>query len=375
MEIFGYIAIAFLVYCFVGYPLLLAVVAQFFVRSPKRGKAGQSKELPVVTLIIAAYNEATVIQEKIDNTLALEYPKDKLEIIIFSDASTDATDEIIRSNEHKGVTLLRIEGRQGKTACQNEAVKHAQGEIVVFSDANSMYDAFAIQRIVESFADESVGCVCGELRYTNKDGISKEGLYWKYERYLKRCESAIDSCLGANGAIYAVRSNVYVPLPVDVPSDFVEPFMIYRQGYRVVYQPDAFCVEESNTNTKELRRKRRIIARALQGMRCVYDFLNPFRYGWYSFSFWSHKILRWVSPLFMIGLFVSSAFLIAEPFFFVLFIAQCLFYIAALVGFFVQQSNVFAIPYYIGVIQLASFLALIDYLCGKKKIVWNARSN
>ena len=316
--VFG-ISLAILVYTFAGYYGLVFVVSRL-KKKPVAKYLPPDGKLPTVTMLIAAYNEEKVIREKIENTLALDYPRDRLQIVVFSDGSTDATDAIVKSYSSAGIQLLRVEGRKGKTHCQNEAVKIATGDILVFSDANSMYDRHAIKKLIQNFHDEEVGVVVGELRYSHEDVI-QEGLYWKMERFLKVHESSIESCLGANGAIYAIRRNLYKPLPDDAISDFIEPFFVYRQGYRVVYESTAFAIEHiGETTAIESLRKQRIITRTLSSFKYIIDFLNPFKYGWYSIALWSHKLIRWFASLFMTVTFVSNIFLIGHLGFFIFFI-------------------------------------------------------
>jgi len=367
MEVMFWIFFGIIGYIFFGYPTLVFLVSKF-VKRLVRKKPNTQDQLPTVTLIIAAYNEAMVIKKKIENTLAIDYPKDKLQVIVFSDGSTDHTDAIVKSYSSVGIELMRIEGRVGKTECQNQVIVQATGEIVVFSDANSMYDWQAIKNLVRNFSDDKIGCVVGELRY-RKNEKSDEGLYWKLEQFLKKKESVIDSCLGANGAIYAVRKDLYIPLPSDAISDFIEPFKIYAQGFRVVYEPSAFCTETVLENKTEFLRKRRIITRTMRSLPHISEFLNPFRYGWYSISLWSHKILRWFPAVFLIVLFIANTFLLDQPFFQITFILQISFYVFAFIGIF-YHKKIFSIPYLFIVMHIAALYAIGDIFIGKKTTTW-----
>jgi cellulose synthase/poly-beta-1,6-N-acetylglucosamine synthase-like glycosyltransferase len=200
-----FFSILLLFYTYFGHPILLFFLSLF----KKNNIVYLDGYLSSVSIIIAAYNEEKVIEDKINNTFEIDYPKDKFEIIVFSDASTDKTDEIVGRYQEKGVKLLRIEGKKGETYCQNKAVEIAKGKIIVFSDANSIYQKDAIKKLVRNFKDEQVGCVSGELKYISGKDINRdnnsEGIYWKYEKILKRLESKISSLVGANGAVYAVR--------------------------------------------------------------------------------------------------------------------------------------------------------------------------
>ena len=364
MELVFWISAGVMVYIFAGYPAFI-FLASLFIKKPVR----QGVDHPTVTFIIAAYNEAGMIKEKIYNTFELDYPKDKLQVIVFSDASSDHTDAIVKSFASRGIEFVRIEGRVGKTACQNEVIKQATGEIVVFSDANSMYDARAIKNLVRNFADDRVGVVVGELQYL-KNNKSSESIYWRFERLLKQAESSVYSCLGANGAIYAIRRRLYVPLPADAISDFVEPFKIYEQGFRVVYESSARCVEPAVTNHREFSRKRRIVARALRSLRYVQPFLNPFSYGIYSAMLWSHKILRWFVLIAMAIFFISSALLTSHVGYFMIFALQLIFLFFAALGIF-SQRKIFSAPYLFMVMYVSVVAAVVDVLHDRSPATWN----
>lgn len=365
METLFWISLGILIYIFAGYPALIFLVSKIKKQNTKNTL---SDRLPTVTMIIAAYNEERVIREKIENTLSLDYPRDRLQVVVFSDESGDATDSIVKSYASAGIELKRIEGRKGKTHCQNECVRHATGDVVVFSDANSMYDPSAIKKMVMHFSDAKIGGVVGELRYI-KNGSSDEGIYWKIEQFLKRGESAIDSCLGANGSIYAVRRHLYVPLADDAISDFIEPFKIYEQGYRIVYEPTAFCLESVGVNSTEFSRKKRIIARTFASLKYIKAFLNPFNYGWYSFTLWSHKIIRWFPLVVMAVLFVANVFLLKNTLFLSIFILQLLFYTCAIIGIF-SNKKPFSIPYLFMIMHIAAIVGVRDALIGKRITIW-----
>jgi len=368
-----WIAFSIIIYFSIGYFLVLIIISRFRkVRLKIR-----EDYLPRVSLIIAAFNEEKIIEEKIKNSLSLNYPQDKLEVIVASDASTDQTDEIARGYQNQGIILYRQDEHLGKTNVQNGAVEMAQGEILVFSDATGMYDKDAIRKLVRSFADLNVGCCCGELRYVTgqEKGEEGEGVYWKYERFIKKMESRINSLSGVNGAIYALRKNLYIPLPPDVISDFVEPLEIFKNGHRVIYEKEALCFEKSSKGiTAEFRRKVRIIVRGLRGLAFEKALLNPLKYGLMSFQLISHKLLRWFLPLFLITLILANFFLISSPFFLVLFWLQIILYLFAFLGFVLDKFNVefklFYLPLYFCTINLAALVALVKFAKGEKKVVW-----
>lgn len=321
-------------YVYFGYPLLLGAVS-FFHR--RRAAFDETYE-PSVSVIIAAYDEESVIGEKIENSLRLEYPRDRSEIIVFSDASTDRTGEIVKGYADQGIKLLRIEGRKGKTHCQNEAVKIASGEIMVFSDANSMYEPDAIRKLVRRFADERVGCVSGELRYRGGgDAVEGERIYWQYDQIIKQSESKLSSLVTTNGAIYAVRKSLYEPLLADVISDLVEPLKIVHKGYRVVYEPEAVAWETTAGDSKrEFQRRVRIVARSVHSFlrdRSLLGLLNPVKHGAFSIQLWSHKVLRWFSGFFLLWIFVLNIPLLSQgPIYWATMTGQAAFYLLALWG-------------------------------------------
>ena len=322
-------------YVYFGYPLLLGAVS-FFHR--KRLVLDETYR-PTVSLIIAAYNEEVVIGEKIKNSLLLDYPKDKLDIIVFSDASDDRTDEIVKSYADQGVKLLRIEGRKGKTYCQNEAAKIAKGEIIVFSDGNSMYEPDAIQKLVRHFADERVGCVSGELRYQSGAGaVEGERTYWAYDQILKQLESKVSSLVGANGSIYAVRRKLFRPLPPGTAEDLVRPLQIVQEGHRVVYEPEAVTWENTAQDASmEFQRRARIVTQSVRSLldnRTLFHLFNPFCYGMFSIQLWSHKVLRWLSGILLLLIIALNIPLVGHGWIYEATMAgQVAFYLLALWGF------------------------------------------
>lgn len=299
-----WLSVIVVVFVTVGYPIFLALCGPLARR--RRHIDGSERH---VSLIIAAYNEATVIARKIENALALDYPRERIEIFVASDGSTDRTDEIVQSFGDRGIFLRRFP-RTGKTGMQNEMARIAKGEILVFSDANAFYRPDAIRKLVRNFADPDVACVCGQLVY---DGSStgagaSESSYWNYEKFMKQRESDLSSAIGANGSIYAVRRSDYVEIDKDLISDFVEPLALVLRRKRVVYEPEAISVEAASTTYGvEFRRKVRILTRSIQGLLHMRALLNPFQYGIFSFQLLMHKLLRFLTPLFLMTGFASLA--------------------------------------------------------------------
>lgn len=295
-----------LFHAYVFYPLSLAVVP---TRAEQQSHAdGGEDVLPTVTVAIAAYNEQGVLEAKLENTLALDYPRDRLQIVVVSDGSTDGTDAIVRSYADD-VDLFRVEGRVGKTACQNRLVGAVDSEIVVFSDANSFYEPNAIRALVEAF-EPGVGCVVGDLRHVETNRVSGEHLYWRYEQFVKRLESRVSTVVTGTGAIYAVRRTSYVPLPAETISDFAEPLALIDRGERVSYTSAAVAWERmSGSVSAELRRRIRIATRVWRtGLRWKHLF-NPVSRPIIAYQLLSHRGLLGVTPLLVFGLMTSTAVL------------------------------------------------------------------
>jgi cellulose synthase/poly-beta-1,6-N-acetylglucosamine synthase-like glycosyltransferase len=308
LEWLLWFAITMLVMVTVGYPTMLALAGPL---TRKRRQVDDAE--PMVSLIIAAYNEEACIARKLDNALALEYPREQLEIVVASDGSTDRTNEIVQSFSDRGV-VLRGFPRVGKTGVQNQAVRTAKGDVLVFSDANGFYRPDAVRKLVRNFADPAVACVSGQLVYTADPQTAGdcERSYWHYEKFLKRCESDLSSLVGANGSIYAVRRADYVEIGNDLISDLVQPLALVQRGRRVVYEPEAVSVEQASAAyAVEFRRKVRILTRSIKALVHMRALLNPFRYGIFSFQLLMHKVLRYLVPCFLVMAFASLSALAA----------------------------------------------------------------
>ena len=363
-----------IVYVYFGYPLLLRLVRML------RGRAAAAIGMlePSVTMVISAYNEETSIGEKLRNSLQLDYPADRLEIVVVSDASTDRTDEIVQRCGSARIRLLRMQERGGKTVGLNCAVRESRGDIVVFSDANALYHADALRMLVRNFADPTVGGVVGEATYVDARGEAErsEGLYWKYETGIKKLESDVGSVVGGDGAIYAVRKTMYWDMRADALSDFVNPLQIVEQGYRVIYEPAARSYERAGDDFgKEFQRKVRIVNRAWRATFSMPQMLNPLRFGFFSIQLISHKLLRWLVPALLVALLVVSAFLAPRGGIYALALwVQAGFYGLALVGWALQKRpqlpKAVSIPYFFCLVNVASFLGIIDAFRGKTYTVW-----
>jgi cellulose synthase/poly-beta-1,6-N-acetylglucosamine synthase-like glycosyltransferase len=370
---FGLSAAA-LFYTYAGYPLLLALVSAL---KPRRVRRGDCE--PTVTIIITAYNEDRGLAAKLENTLALDYPRELLEIIVASDCSNDRTDEIAREFAGRGVRLYRQSQRLGKTAAQNAAVEQARGEIILFSDATSLYQPDAVRAMMPSFADATVGCVAGRLEYVDGSG-SRVGRgarsYWSYETFLKRHESRVGSLIGASGCLYSVRRSAYVPLYHEACSDFIIATKMVEQGLRAVYEPNAVCFEETNRQSdKELKMRVRIIAQTFTDLWRHRSLLNPIRSGFYGVQLLSHKVMRYLVPFFLMGLFGSSAVLASGSLFFRLMLAvQIACYACPAFAWVLDrvgiQSRLLALPQYFLLANLASLIACYQFVRGERYASW-----
>lgn len=360
---------------YVLYPLELTLIPVGTRGSSSKGGG----ELPSVTLVVAAYNEESIIGEKVENSLALTYPLEKLDVVVFSDASEDATDDIVRS--YDDVNLWRIEGRLGKTECQNRVVEHLDTDVIVFSDANSMYEPDAILNLVDEF-HEGVGCVVGELRYSD-GGVEGESFYWRYERLLKRLESRFNSLVTGNGAIYAVRRESYVPLSTDAISDFAEPLAIIRNGQSVKYAEDAIAVEQTGASLEsELVRRVRIVRRSWSTLVANRDLLNPLQYPRFAFELSSHKAIRWLTPLFLPPLFICNLILVwtsGSLLYASLLVGQSTCYAFAFGGWLTTRTGrspptILHVPYYFLLSNYGMLLGLIAFLRDGTVVTWETAS-
>jgi cellulose synthase/poly-beta-1,6-N-acetylglucosamine synthase-like glycosyltransferase len=366
-------ALLIVAYTYIGYTVLIPAIALFF-----RKPVAFSDSEPRVTFLITAYNEEKNIRAKLEQVLSLDYSHDRLEVMVASDGSTDRTDDIVREFGDRGVILKRVEGRVGKTATQNEAVKDATGEVIIFSDATTVYEKDAIRKIVRNYEDPEVGAVSGRYEYVNPTGApvgTGTILFWKYENFIKSMQTRIRTITGCCGCIYSVRRSAYVPLPPDIISDLVEPLKIIETGYRVVFEPEAVAYEETTEKpAEEFGMRVRVITRAMRGILYVKSLLNPLRYPFVSFQLISHKVLRWLIPFFLIVLLATNAFLLGRPLYNLAFCLQLAFYLAALIGLisdrFGKRIRLLAIPLYFCVVNAASMVAFWKTLKGQKMVTW-----
>jgi len=370
-------------YAYVGYPALLFVLASFvqtgrdafylLFRNDRRRRGNRRHR---VSLILAAHNEEEVIERTLERCLSTEYPRDRLEILLGSDASSDRTVEIARKFEADGVRVLAFPERRGKLAVVRDCAREARGEILAFSDANTLLRPDAVGNLVRHFSDPTIGAVCGELRLVGPEGRPvDEGLYWRYEQTLKLLESRLDSVLGANGAIYAIRKDLFPQLPLNlITDDFVIPMSARSRGFRVCYDPESVAEEDAPIAVSdEFRRRVRIGSGNWQALRQCADLLLPWK-GFISLAFWSHKVLRWFGPFLLAAALAANLLLLSEPMGRRVFGLQLAFYGCAALGDALRRlklpSGPFRLAHYFVVINAALALGMIKGLFGVQQAAW-----
>ena len=382
MEIFFLICLLIIFYTYIGYGLLLFILIKLLRWFKPVNSKTNANNTPSLTLIVAAFNEAGFIKEKIENTLLLEYPADKIEFIFITDGSSDATPEIIQS--YPQIRLMHKAERAGKIAAVHRAMKEVNSEIVVFTDANTMLNKEALLFISRHYQDEKVGAVAGEKRVQideSADATAGEGFYWKYESALKKWDSELYSVVGAAGELFSIRTNLYEPVLSDtVLDDFMISMNIALKGYLIKYEPNAYATETSSANTKEeLKRKIRIAAGGVQSMLRLKKLLWPFPHPVLTFEYISHRLLRWIiAPYLMIIVFFINLALInqfsVKGIYGVLFLFQLIFYVAAIAGWLFEKRSIkikiFFIPYYFCLMNYAVIAGMIRYVFLEQSVLW-----
>ena len=384
MIITFWISVCIVYYTFMGYGMLLYLLIK--IKRYFKGRPAIISPindlLPACTLIVAAYNEALFIEEKIINTLKLKYPAGKLKLLFITDGSTDGTPEII--SNYPQIKLLHQDGRAGKIAAVHRAMEYVDTETVVFTDANTFLNPEAITYICRHYTDKTVGAVAGEKRVQINESADAsaagEGFYWKYESTLKKWDSELYSVVGAAGELFSVRRSLYEDVPADtVLDDFMISMLIAAKGYRIIYEPEAYAVETASENVgEELKRKIRIAAGGMQSILRLKSLFNPFKYPLLSFQYISHRVLRWtITPFLLILIFVLGAILAFQPgqtFYAAMLCAQILFYLLALIGFIMEKRHIrikmLFIPYYFCVMNYAVLMGIIRYFTKKQSAIW-----
>lgn len=370
-----WLSILLLFYTYVGFTVLLIIKATLF---PKPYKSEET--FPTVSMIIAAYNEADGIEAKIKNCLELDYPDERLEVIIASDGSEDATNDIVERYASDNIKLLALP-RTGKAGALNAAVAQATGEILVFSDANSMYGKDAIIALSRPFADETVGGVAGDQRYLKSqkdmDNAGERG-YWDFDRYLKEMESRGGHVISATGAIYAIRRSLFGEVVEGVTDDFYTSTRVIIQGYRLVFAGDAAAYEYvTKSQKREFGRKTRVMTRGLYSVIENRELLNPFKHGFYALQLFTHKVLRRLMYIPFIIIFLSNIFLFSSGLFYQLtMLGQIAFYGMALVGWFLERRGVslpkiLSLPTFFCMVYWAALVASWNVIRGHRIRRWS----
>ena len=379
-ELLFWCSVAFIAYSYLGFPAL-AVLRGWLWRRPYT----RADITPDVSLIIVAHNEARGIAARLDNLLTLDYPREQLEIIVASDGSADGTESIVAGYAEKGVRLFAYP-RIGKISALNAAAAGAQNQILVFTDANSIFTPQALRALVRPYADLTIGGVAGDQRFLRKGQISQEGVgersYWDYERMLKVAESRAGNTLCASGALYAIRRSLFRPLPPAVTDDFCNSTGVIAQGHRLVFEAEAVAYEQvAPSEVAEFRRKVRVITRGLQGVVVRRELLNPLRYGFYSLQFLSHKVLRRLVFLPLLLLAVLAPVLWNQGVIYrIATIVQALLYAGALLGYLNRhrragRNKLVALPFYFVLINLACIIAVTNLVRGRRIDLWEPTHN
>lgn len=368
-----------ILYTYIGYGVIVWLLLK--AGAGQRPPRPTAQFEPEVTLLIAAYNEKAWIEEKVANCRALDYPAEKLTIMFITDGSTDGTPDLLRACS--GITVLHEPQRGGKTAALNRAMNFVKTPFVVFTDANTMLNPEAVGNIVRHYSDPAVGCVAGEKRISQSDRDAAsgagEGIYWKYESFLKKNDARLWSAVGAAGELFSVRTELFEELENDtLLDDFMISLRIAARGYRVMYEPEAYASEAPSAGLKEeMKRKIRICAGGIQSILRLTSLLNPLPHPVLWFEYVSHRVLRWtLTPLALIGLLVTSIVLLGHhPLYLFFFAAQVVFYLMALAGWLMEERKIrlkpLFIPLYFTMMNVAVFLGFYRYITGTQSAVWD----
>ncbi len=386
LKIIFWIFLFIIFYTYLGYGIVLYFLVRI-KRIFKKPSPINTDYEPEVTLFVAAYNEKDYVNEKVANSLSLEYPKEKLKQVWVTDGSDDGTPEILKKYTNQGIEVYHEDARGGKIGAMNRGMAFVKTPIVIFSDGNTALGKESVRRIVNLFADPKVGCVSGEKRIYSKDkdaAAGTEGIYWKYESTLKKWDAELYSVVGAAGELFAIRTELFQHVEKDtLLDDMMISLRVAMKGYTIQYDPEAYAIETASANVKEeLKRKVRISAGGIQSILRLLPLFNIFKYGWLSFQFVSHRVLRWTITPFALAIILLLNFYITlnEGFtdfsnvFTILFWGQILFYVAALLGWFLENKQikvkVLFVPYYFFIMNLSVFMGLNRYLKGNQSVKW-----
>ena len=375
------VCFAIVFYTYVGYACVVGILASL-KRMAKVGMHSVDDSFqPQVALVVPCFNEGYILHQKVQNSLALNYPAAKLQLVFITDGSTDGSEVLLQ--QYKQVTVLHQPERKGKAAAENRAMALVKADFVIFCDANTTLNADAIKNIVRHFADEKVGAVSGEKRVITQDKNSAssagEGVYWKYESWLKKQDSDLHTTAGGAGELIAFRKSCFTPLPDDtILDDFVASMQIAIKGYKVIYEPEAYAQETASLNvTEETKRKIRIAAGAWQALFRLPQALNPFNDALLAFIFISHKVFRWsLAPIALVIMIPTSYILhvYAGGWFSLFWILQQLFYFLAILGKLFEHKQVriklFFIPYYFVVTNYCMIAGFVRFIKGNQSVKW-----
>jgi cellulose synthase/poly-beta-1,6-N-acetylglucosamine synthase-like glycosyltransferase len=382
MEVLFWISLFIVFYTYIGYGMLLFLLVK--CRQAIKGKRRIDEnisQLPTLTLIVAAFNEEDFIEAKIENSLALNYPSEKLEYIFVTDGSSDQTPQII--SRYPKINLLHAAERRGKINAMHRAMNEVKTEVVVFTDANTILNKDALRLIARHYADKKVGAVSGEKRVMVSkvsDATAGEGFYWKYESTLKKWDAELYSVIGAAGELFSIRTHLYKPVQTDtILDDFMVSLAVVDKGYRIAYEPEAYAQEEPSANTKEeLKRKIRIAAGGMQSIKRLPHLFNPFRHPVLSFQFISHRVLRWtITPFLMILAYcfnLALAYQYGQSIYTALLFLQTAFYAAAFVGWQLEARSIriklLFVPYYFCFMNYAVLAGIKRFAANKQSASW-----
>jgi cellulose synthase/poly-beta-1,6-N-acetylglucosamine synthase-like glycosyltransferase len=368
---------ALVVYTYIVYPVLLVTLG-VLRRAPAAPRELNDAALPSVSVLVVAHNEESVIRERIDNLLALEYPKDKLELVITSNSSCDRTADIVNEYSGRGIQLIAFTERTGKSAVLDAVIPRLKGSIAVLSDANTMMEPPAVRRLVRWFQNPKVGVVCGKLVLTDPlTGTNVDSLYWRFETLLKRSEGRLGALLGANGGIYAIRRSVFQGLSHDtIVDDFVIPLLArVRTGCAIIYDVSAIAYEETPPEIAvEFRRRARIGAGGFQSLAVLWPLLDP-RNGWIALTFFSHKVLRWLCPFFLIGLVAANLVLVNKGFYGVSLLVGLVLAAVALLGQYVSfgssAGRALRLTTMFATMNAALLVGFFRWASGRQRAAWD----
>lgn len=377
MVVIFWILAGLVFYTYIGYGILMVLLVKVFGK--RKVVDLKEKDLPTVTLFVAAYNELPYLKEKVDNFKSLDYPKEKLQILFVTDGSDDGSEHFLESIS--GVEVQHVSTRGGKIGALNRGFKYVKNDIIIYSDANTTLNVLSVKNIVRHFKNEFVGCVAGEKRIIQKEGDNAsgagEGLYWKYESFLKQLDSDFYSAVGAAGELFAIRKNLHKEVEADtLLDDFIISMRIASGGMQIVYESNAYAQELPTANVEEeLKRKVRISAGGLQSVARLKHLLNVFKYGRLSFMYISHRVFRWVlCPLALLFLFVLNAFILGDFIYKLLFVGQLTFYALAILGYLNRfnkiQRKMYLIPFYFAFMNWSVFMGAFRQLKGAQSVLW-----